>query len=81
MTSQSPVAGRMAAQKPAAPVIVLLTPKEAARVLKVSLSWLAKARMRGDGPPYIRIGRSIRYSEAALIQWMKSRQRSSTSEQ
>jgi excisionase family DNA binding protein len=59
----------------------LLTPKEAADLLRVSRSWLAKARMRGDGPPYIRIGRSIRYSEAALHQWMKSRQRLSTSEQ
>jgi predicted DNA-binding transcriptional regulator AlpA len=59
----------------------LLTPKEAAYFLRVSLSWLAKARMRGDGPPYIPIGRSIRYSEAALLQWMKSRQRLSTSEQ
>ena len=58
----------------------LLTAKEAAVRLKVSLSWLAKARMRGDGPPYICIGRSIRYAEAALIQWMKSRQRLSTSE-
>ena len=130
MISQSPVTGGTAAQKPAAPALVLLilkladpdsccrgptgtsiaktygsqwdigaalgaddgadestspqvgiTPKEGARVLKVSLSWLAKARMRGDGPPYIRIGRSIRYTEAALIQWMKSRQRLSTSEQ
>jgi predicted DNA-binding transcriptional regulator AlpA len=60
---------------------VLHTPKDAARLLKVSLSWLAKARMRGDGPPYIRVGRSIRYAEAALVQWMKSRQRLSTSEQ
>jgi predicted DNA-binding transcriptional regulator AlpA len=59
----------------------LLTAKEAAVRLKVSLSWLAKSRMRGDGPPYICIGRSIRYSEAALTQWMKSRQRLSTSEQ
>ena len=59
----------------------LLTPQEAADLLRVSMSWLAKARMRGDGPPYIRIGRSIRYSEAALHQWMKSRQRLSTSEQ
>jgi predicted DNA-binding transcriptional regulator AlpA len=59
----------------------VLTPKEAGTRLKVSLSWLAKARMRGDGPPYIRIGRSIRYAEAALVQWMKSRQRMSTSEQ
>jgi predicted DNA-binding transcriptional regulator AlpA len=60
----------------------LLTPKEAARLLKVSSSWLAKARMRGDGPPYIRMTpRSIRYTDAALVQWMKSRQRMSTSEQ
>jgi predicted DNA-binding transcriptional regulator AlpA len=49
----------------------LLTPKEAAHFLRVSVSWLAKARMRGDGPPYIRIGRSIRYAEAALFRWMK----------
>jgi hypothetical protein len=44
-------------------------------------SWRGKARMRGDGPPYIRIGRSIRYAEAALLGWMKSKQRLSTSEQ
>jgi excisionase family DNA binding protein len=80
MTSQPSLAGGLP-QKPVAPAVVLLTPKEAARLLKVSLSWLAKARMRGDGPPYIRVGRSIRYSEAALLQWMKSRQRLSTSEQ
>jgi Helix-turn-helix domain len=43
--------------------IKLLTPKEAAELLKVSVSWLAKARIRGDGPPFIKIGRSIRYSE------------------
>jgi hypothetical protein len=43
----------------------LLTAKEAGVLLKVSLSWLAKARMRGDGPPYICVGRSIRYAETA----------------
>jgi excisionase family DNA binding protein len=59
---------------------VLLEPKEAAALLNVSRSWLAKARMRGDGPPFIKIGRAVRYSEAALQQWMKSRQRLSTSE-
>ncbi len=58
----------------------LLTIPEAAARLKLSISWLAKARMRGDGPPYIKVGRAIRYSEAALLQWMKSRQRLSTSE-
>jgi predicted DNA-binding transcriptional regulator AlpA len=81
MTSQSSPSGGLAPQKTAAPAILLNAPKEAARLLKVSLSWLAKARMRGDGPPFMRIGRSIRYSEAALLQWMKSRQRLSTSEQ
>jgi predicted DNA-binding transcriptional regulator AlpA len=83
MNYQSPVTAGSASQKQAAqdvPAIVLLTPKEAAKLLKVSLSWLAKARMRGDGPPYISIGRSIRYSEAGLIQWMKSRTRTSTSQ-
>jgi hypothetical protein len=83
MKSQSSLTGGTVTGplKPAAPSIVLLTPKESARLLKVSSSWLAKARMRGDGPPYIRIGRSIRYAEAALIQWMRGRQRMSTSEQ
>jgi len=80
MTSE-PLASGRTPQRPAVPAIVLLTPKEAAKLLKVSLSWLAKARMRGDRPPYIQIGRAIRYSEAALIHWMKSRQRLSTSEQ
>lgn len=58
----------------------LLVPKEAAQLVRLSLSWLAKARMRGDGPPYVKLGRSIRYTEAGLLQWMKSRQRRSTSE-
>jgi hypothetical protein len=79
MTSQHFAAGGLP-QRPAAPAIVLLTPKEAAGLLKVSTSWLAKARIRGDGPPYIRFGRAIRYGEAAPLQWMKSRQRLSTSE-
>ena len=58
----------------------LLTPKEAAHFLRFSTSWLAKARMRGDGPPYSKLGRSIRYPEAALHQWTKSHLRLSTSE-
>jgi hypothetical protein len=54
---------------------VLLEPREAGAILKVSLSWLAKARMRGEGPPFIRIGRCIRYSNVALFRWLKSRER------
>ena len=39
----------------------LLTPKEATQVLRLGLSWLAKARMRGDGPPYVKLRRTVRY--------------------
>ena len=58
----------------------LLTPQDAANFLGISLSWLAKRRLAGDGPPYLKIGRCIRYSEAALVQWLKSRTRLSTSQ-
>jgi hypothetical protein len=58
----------------------LLMPKEAAQFLRVSLSWLAKARMRGDGPPYMMFGRSIRYGGGGLVRWTKSCVRQSTSE-
>jgi hypothetical protein len=57
----------------------LLTPTEAADLLRLSTSWLAKARMRGDGPPFLKFGRSVRYGEGALVQWMKSHQQLSTS--
>ena len=81
VNSNSNLRGRAPSEKPATIIPVVLTPKEAAQRLRLSSSWLAKARMRGDGPPYIPIGRAIRYTEAALIQWLKSRQRLSTSEQ
>ena len=58
----------------------LLTPREAAAFLRVSNSWLAKARTRGDGPPYVKIGRSVRYPEGALLHWMKGHVHLSTSE-
>jgi predicted DNA-binding transcriptional regulator AlpA len=58
----------------------LLTPREASAFLRVSESWLAKRRMVGDGPPYVKIGRSIRYPEAALLQWMRGHLHLSTSE-
>jgi hypothetical protein len=51
----------------------MLTPKEAANFLRVSESWLAKARMRGDGPHYAKFGRAIRYPESGLIGYTKSR--------
>jgi hypothetical protein len=80
MLFQDSVNSTAVASKPTSSAIVVLTPKETARLLKVSASFLAKARMRGDGPPFIRIGRCIRYGEAPLLQWTKAQQRASTRE-
>ena len=72
--------GRVPFRQSPAFVPTLLTPRETADHLKLSVSWLAKRRLHGDGPAYIKVGRSVRYQEPALLQWMKSRQRLSTSE-
>ena len=58
---------------------ILLTPKQAARHLNLSVSWLAKRRLAGDGPPYVKLGGAVRYVETSLQQWMKGQQRTSTS--
>jgi predicted DNA-binding transcriptional regulator AlpA len=59
---------------------LLLTPKEAATMLGVSVSWLAKARLRGDGPRFVKIGHAVRYPLSYLRDYIRSRTRSSTSE-
>jgi len=48
----------------------LLTEKEAAAFLKVSHETLKKIRYKGDGPGYIKFGRNIRYSMAALQRYL-----------
>ncbi len=58
----------------------LLTPQETATFLRVSVSWLAKARMTGGGPPFRRVGRLIRYDRTELERWLKGNGHHSTSE-
>ena len=55
----------------------LLTQKEAAELLAVSESWLEKLRWLNDpeGPPFLRIGRLIRYRESELKAWLATRPR------
>jgi len=55
---------------------LILTSEEAACYLRISESWLAKARMREDGPTFFQVGRSIRYFETDLLQWAKARSQS-----
>jgi len=72
MTQQLNPAARKSGPPSAVTDPVVLTPKEAATLLKVSLSWLAKARMSGYGPPFIKVGRSVRYTPAAVQHWTKA---------
>ena len=50
-----------------------MTPRQAARYVKLSESYLEKMRASGEGPAYVRIGRAIRYSIEALDEFMASR--------
>jgi excisionase family DNA binding protein len=55
-------------------------PREAADYLRSSESTLAKKRLTGEGPPFVRIGRAVRYRRSDLDAWMAASIRTSTSE-
>jgi len=69
----------MNAVNKAGPIDPLLHPKEVAKLLGVSVSWLAKSRLSGSGPPFIKIGRAVRYLESAVRDFIRARTRTSTS--
>lgn len=56
------------------------TTKETAGRLKVSESFLAKKRVSGGGPRYIKMGRVVRYTETAISEYLSTRLRASTSD-
>ncbi|MEW6596787.1 MAG: helix-turn-helix domain-containing protein [Pseudomonadota bacterium] len=58
----------------------LFTVSEAAQWLKLSESFLNKARLTGLGPPYVRLGRAVRYRHEDLEAWAAERITGSTSE-
>ena len=56
------------------------TTKETAAQLKVSESFLAKKRVSGGGPKFIKVGRVVRYPESAINEYLSAQLRSSTSD-
>lgn len=57
------------------------TPKQAAAWLGLSQSTMAKQRLSGSGPVYIKLGsRRVGYREADLEEWVQSNRCRSTSE-
>jgi predicted DNA-binding transcriptional regulator AlpA len=58
----------------------LLDPKAAAAFLGCSDWSLAEWRCTGEGPRFCKIGRLVRYTPAALAEWIESRTVASTSD-
>jgi predicted DNA-binding transcriptional regulator AlpA len=58
-------------------MIKYLTEKEVAKIIGMSMSYLSHRRSNGKlkgqipGPPFLRIGRNIRYAENDLKKWME----------
>jgi predicted DNA-binding transcriptional regulator AlpA len=58
----------------------LLTTEQAASVINCSRRMLESRRLKGNGPPFVRIsGRSVRYRLGDVLDWIGSLVRSSTS--
>jgi predicted DNA-binding transcriptional regulator AlpA len=59
----------------------ILRPPFAATYVGLSVSTLAKQRLRGDGPRFVRLSpRAIGYLQADLDEWLASKRCQSTSE-
>ncbi len=56
-------------------ISALLTEKEAARFLSMSFRTLQSWRSESKGPPYLKLGRSIRYRKSDLLAWVEKNQR------
>lgn len=62
-------------------LVKFLTERDVADLTGAARSTLSKMRLRGDGPPFVRVGASVRYPEDALKEWQASLpRRRSTSE-
>src|SRR3546814_10998418 len=58
----------------------LLNVRDAASFLGLSKSFLDKARIRGDGPHYLKLGSRVLYRTEALQSCLAARERLSTSQ-
>jgi phage terminase Nu1 subunit (DNA packaging protein) len=56
----------------------LINEHDAADALGVSVRTLQAWRTRGGGPPFVKLGQSVRYNTLTLIEWSGSRVRAHT---
>jgi len=58
--------------------ISLLTPAEAAELLRTTVKSLERWRGAGGGPTYVKIGRRVAYRECDLEAWLEQQRRAHT---
>ena len=58
--------------------VVWLTTRAAARRWNLKPAYLENLRVKGGGPPFVKVGNIVRYSSAAGDLWLVARTRKST---
>jgi hypothetical protein len=56
----------------------LLTEAEAAQLRRQSMRTLQAERLRGDGCPFVKLGRSVRYRRSDLMRFIEANVKTST---
>ena len=53
---------------------LLLTTEETAEMIGMSVHWLERDRWSGEGkaPPYVKLGRKVRYKRSDVMKWLES---------
>lgn len=54
----------------------LLTTRDAADILKLSIAWFESKRCKGGGPPYVKIGHAVRYRQGDIYKFIEDGRRS-----
>lgn len=60
---------------------ILKSPEQAARQLGLGVSTLARWRLEGVGPRFLKLGRAVRYRQGDIETWLIGQTRQSTSEE
>ena len=58
----------------------LISPEDAANILNISTSTLAKMRLAGTSPRYVKLGRRVAYRTVDLEKWIEAQSFNSTAE-
>jgi hypothetical protein len=78
-SADAPKRGRSAANRPPKTALYGDT-KTAAALIGIGKSTLEKTRLDGSGPPFVKIGRLVRYHLPTCLEWAAARSHQSTSE-